>query len=87
LALVPGIARPAARSRSSRSISSTVLHYLGGEIAEASSMASKLSPVGAEVDDQSMTLIRFADGKIGYVGSCWDLARHLCRARLRLQGP
>src|SRR6266853_1301265 len=48
-----------------------VLHYLGGDIVEASSMASKLSPVGAEVDDQSMTLIRFADGKIGYVGSCW----------------
>jgi predicted dehydrogenase len=48
-----------------------VLHYLGGEIAEASSMASKLSPVGAEVDDQSMTLVKFADGKIGYVGSCW----------------
>src|SRR5712692_8673276 len=48
-----------------------VLHYLGGEIVEASAMASKLSPVGAEVDDQSMTLLRFADGKIGYVGSCW----------------
>lgn len=48
-----------------------VLHYLGGEIVEVSSMASKLSPVGAEVDDQSMTLLRFADGKIGYVGSCW----------------
>ncbi len=48
-----------------------VLHYLGGEIVEASSMASKLSPVGAEVDDQSMTLLRFADGKIGYVGACW----------------
>lgn len=48
-----------------------VLHYLGGDIVEASSMASKLSPVGAEVDDQSMTLIRFADGKIGYVGSSW----------------
>ncbi len=48
-----------------------VLHYLGGEIAEVSSIASKLSPVGAEVDDQSMTLIRFADGKVGYVGSCW----------------
>src|SRR3979411_662175 len=29
------------------------------------------SPVGAEVDDQSMTLLRFADGKIGYVGACW----------------
>jgi len=48
-----------------------VIHYLGGEIQEASSMASKLSPVGAEVDDQSMTLIRFKDGKIAYVGSCW----------------
>jgi predicted dehydrogenase len=48
-----------------------VLHYLGGDIVEVSSMASKLSPVGAEVDDQSMSLLRFADGKIGYVGSCW----------------
>src|SRR5229473_4697581 len=48
-----------------------VLHYLGGEIAEVSAMASKLSPVGAEVDDQSMTLLKFADGKVGYVGSCW----------------
>ena len=48
-----------------------VLHYLGGEVVEASGMASKLSPVGAEVDDQSMTLLKFADGKVGYVGSCW----------------
>jgi len=48
-----------------------VLHYLGGDIVEANSMASKLSPVGAEVDDQSMTLLKFADGKVGYVGSCW----------------
>src|SRR5580692_2320862 len=48
-----------------------VLHYLGGEVVSASSIASKLSPVGAEVDDQSMTLLKFADGKVGYVGSCW----------------
>ncbi|MGC0774119.1 MAG: Gfo/Idh/MocA family oxidoreductase [Candidatus Acidiferrum sp.] len=48
-----------------------VLHYLGGEIVEASAMASKLSPAGAEVDDQSMTLLKFADGKVGYVGACW----------------
>lgn len=48
-----------------------VLHMLGGPIAEVSSMASKLSPVGAEVDDQSMTLLKFEDGKVGYVGSCW----------------
>ena len=48
-----------------------LLHYLGGEIVEVGSMASKLSPVGAEVDDQSMTLLKFADGKVGYVGACW----------------
>lgn len=36
-----------------------VLHDLGGEIVEASSMASKPSPVGAEVEDQSMTLLKF----------------------------
>lgn len=47
------------------------LHYLGGEISEVSSIASKLSPVGAEVDDQSMTLMKYADGKVAYVGCCW----------------
>ncbi len=48
-----------------------VVHFLGGEITSASSIASKLSPVGAEVDDQSMTLLKFADGTVAYVGSCW----------------
>lgn len=48
-----------------------VVHYLGGAMLEVNSIASKLSPVGAEVDDQSMTTIRFVDGKLGYVGSCW----------------
>jgi predicted dehydrogenase len=48
-----------------------VLHYLGGEMLEVTSMSSKLSPTGMETDDQSMTLIRFADGKIGYVGASW----------------
>jgi predicted dehydrogenase len=48
-----------------------LVHYLGGKIEAASAIASKLSPVGAEVDDQSMTLLKFADGKVGYVGSCW----------------
>jgi predicted dehydrogenase len=47
------------------------LYMLGGEIEEVSSMASKLSPVGAEVDDQSMTMLRFKSGALGYVGSCW----------------
>ncbi len=48
-----------------------VVQYLGGEVAQATSVASKLSPVGAEVDDQSMTLLKFTDGKVAYVGSCW----------------
>ncbi len=48
-----------------------VVHMLGGPVTEISSMSSKLSPVGAEVDDQSMSTVRFADGKLGYVGSSW----------------
>jgi predicted dehydrogenase len=55
-----------------------VLHYLGGEIVEASSFAAKHSPVGAEVDDQSMTVLRFADGKLGYVGSSWTSPGVFC---------
>ena len=55
-----------------------VLHYLGGEILEVSSTASKLSPVGAEVDDQSMTVMKFVDGKIGYVGSSWTSPGVFC---------
>jgi predicted dehydrogenase len=47
------------------------LHCLGGPIDSVSSHASKLSPVGAEVDDQSMSVLKFADGKLGYVGSSW----------------
>jgi len=47
------------------------LHYLGGEIEEVSSMASKLSPVGAEVDDQSLTLMKFKSGAVAYIGSSW----------------
>jgi predicted dehydrogenase len=48
-----------------------IVHYLGGDIVSANSIASKLSPVGAEVDDQSMTLLKFANDTIAYVGSCW----------------
>ena len=48
-----------------------ILHYLGGDVATVSSIASKLSPVGAEVDDQSMSTVRFKNGVLGYVGSCW----------------
>ena len=64
-----------------------VLHCLGGEIVEASSIASKLSPVGAEVDDQSMTVLRFADGKIGYVGSSWTSPGVFCVRVFGSKGP
>lgn len=47
------------------------LHFLGGEIDEVSSIASKLSPVGAEVDDQSLTLMKFKNGAVAYIGSSW----------------
>lgn len=48
-----------------------VAHYLAGSVESISSTASKLSPVGAEVDDQSMSMIKFKNGALGYVGSCW----------------
>lgn len=48
-----------------------VVHYLGGDAVSATSIASKLSPVGAEVDDQSMTLLKLANGAVAYVGTCW----------------
>ena len=48
-----------------------ILHYLAGEVDSVSSIASKLSPVGAEVDDQSMTTVKFKNGALGYVGSSW----------------
>jgi len=54
------------------------LHYLGGEIDSVASIASKLSPVGAEVDDQSMTTLKFSDGKLGYVGSSWTSPGIFC---------
>ena len=46
-----------------------VLHFLGGEIAEVSAMAAKLSLTGPELHDQFTILLKFADGKLGYVGS------------------
>lgn len=48
-----------------------VVQYLGGDAVSATSIASKLSPVGAEVDDQSMTLLKLANGAVAYVGTCW----------------
>lgn len=48
-----------------------VLQYLGSDIAEISAMASQLSQAETDADDHSTALLRFVDGKLGYVGSSW----------------
>lgn len=47
------------------------LRYLGGDIAAVSAAAARHSPVGAEVEDQWLVNVRFADGKLGSVTSSW----------------
>lgn len=47
------------------------LRYLGGDIAAVSAAASRHSPVGAEVEDQWIVTVQFADGKLGSVVSSW----------------
>ena len=47
------------------------LRYLGGDIEAVSAGAARHSPVGAEVEDQWIVTVRFADGKLGCVISNW----------------
>jgi predicted dehydrogenase len=47
------------------------LRYLGGDIAAVGAAASRHSPVGAEVEDQWIVTVHFADGKLGSVISSW----------------
>jgi predicted dehydrogenase len=47
------------------------LRFLGGDIAAVSAGAARNSPVGAEVEDQWIVRVRFADGKLGSVISSW----------------
>ncbi len=63
-----------------------ILHYLGGDIVEASSMASKLSPVGAEVDDQSMTSAALRRRQDGLCRLVMDFTRRILSTRVWLQG-
>jgi predicted dehydrogenase len=48
-----------------------VLRFLGGDIAAVSASAARHSPGGAEVEDQWLITVRFADGKLGAVISSW----------------
>jgi predicted dehydrogenase len=50
------------------------LRYLGGDIRAVSASAARHSPVGAEVEDQWVVTVRFADGKLGTVISNWTSA-------------
>lgn len=45
--------------------------YLGGDIAAVSASAARHSPAGAEVEDQWIVTVHFADGKLGTVISSW----------------
>ena len=47
------------------------LRYLGGDIVAVSASAGRHSPVGAEVEDQWIVAVHFADGKLGTVISSW----------------
>jgi predicted dehydrogenase len=47
------------------------LRYLGGDIAAVSASAARHSPAGAEVEDQWIAAVHFADGKLGTVISNW----------------
>ena len=47
------------------------MRYLGGDIAAVSASAGRHSPAGAEVEDQWIVTVQFADGKLGTVISSW----------------
>ncbi len=47
------------------------LRYLGGDILAVSASAARHSPVGAEVEDQWIVAVHFADGKLGVMLSNW----------------
>jgi predicted dehydrogenase len=47
------------------------LRFLGGDIVAVNASAARHSPVGAEVEDQWIVGVHFADGKLGTVISSW----------------
>jgi predicted dehydrogenase len=47
------------------------LRALGGDFAAVRAQSARLSPVGAEVEDQWVVGIRFADGKLGSLVTSW----------------
>ena len=52
------------------------LRALGGDLVAVSARSAKLSPAGAEVADQWVVGIRFADGKLGSVVTSWTSPGH-----------
>ena len=47
------------------------LRALGGDLAAVAAQSARLSPAGAEVEDQWVVSIRFADGKLGSLVTSW----------------
>ncbi len=47
------------------------LRALGGDFRSVSAHSARLSPLGAEVEDQWLVAIEFADGKLGSVVTSW----------------
>ncbi len=52
------------------------LRALGGDIAAVSAHSARLSPAGAEVADQWVVDVRFADGKLGSIIASWTSPGH-----------
>ncbi len=52
------------------------LRALGGDLVALSARSAKLSPLGAEVADQWVVNVRFADGKLGSVVTSWTSPGH-----------
>jgi predicted dehydrogenase len=47
------------------------LRALGGDLVAVSARGARLSPVGAEVEDQWVVAVEFADGKLGSLVASW----------------
>lgn len=48
-----------------------VFRFLGGPVSDVSAMASKKSPVGAEIEDQWLVNMQFESGTLGSIASSW----------------
>ena len=48
-----------------------IVHFLAETLIIIIRRLQNYRPLGYEVDDQSMSTVKFKNGALGYVGSCW----------------